>query len=112
MLEAAEYVKDNRLLPAGFDKETAPADVGVYGEAASDADFQGGGDRVKYAIDVGDAEGPFVVTAELLYQTISYRWAQNLQRHEADEITRFMEYYQAVPNIPAVVAGATLKVED
>jgi hypothetical protein len=112
LLEAAEYVKDNRLLPAGFDKETAAADIGVYGEAATDADFQGGGDRVEFVIDAGDAQGPFVVTAELLYQSISYRWAQNLQRHEADEITRFVEYYQAVPNIPAVVASVTLKVED
>ncbi len=112
LLEAAEYVKDNRLLPAGFDKETAPADVGVYGEAASDADFQGGGDRVEVVIAVGDAQGPFVVTAELLYQSIGYRWAQNMQRHEADEITRFMGYYWAVPNIPAVVASVTLKVED
>jgi hypothetical protein len=112
LLEAAEYVKDNRLLPAGFDKETATADIGVYGEAATDADFQGGGDRVKVVIDVGDAQGPFVVSAELLYQSIGYRWAQNMQRHEADEITRFMEYYQAVPNVPAVVASVTLKVED
>jgi hypothetical protein len=112
LLEAAEYVKDNRLLPAGFDKRTATADIGVYGEAASDADFQGGGDIVDLVIDVGDAQGPVVLTAELLYQSIGYRWAQNMQRHEADEITRFMEYYRTVPNIPAVVASVALKVED
>jgi len=37
LLQAVGYIKDNRLLPRGFDKVTAAADIAVHGEAASDA---------------------------------------------------------------------------
>ena len=33
LLTATQYLKDNRLLPRGFDKTTAAAEIGVYGEA-------------------------------------------------------------------------------
>ena len=45
LLQAVGYVKDNRLLPRGFDKATAVPDIAVQGEAASDASFTGAGDR-------------------------------------------------------------------
>jgi hypothetical protein len=51
------------------------------------------------------AEGPFEVEAELLYQPIGYRWAQNLKRYNgADEPRRFTTYYDAM----ASAATATL----
>ena len=40
LLTATQYLKDNRLLPRGFDKATADKEIGVYGEAARDADFR------------------------------------------------------------------------
>jgi len=112
LLRGAGYLKDNRLLPSGFDKETASEDIAVRGQAMGDEDFLGGGDRVPYAIELGNAEGPFTVTVELLYQSVGYRWAQNLRRHEAPEPTRFLGYYEAVPNLPVVVAMATAEVGD
>ena len=36
LLSATHYLKDNRLLPRGFDKATADKDIGVYGEAMQD----------------------------------------------------------------------------
>ena len=33
LLTATQYLKDNRLLPRGFDKATAAAEIGVYGGA-------------------------------------------------------------------------------
>ena len=39
LLTATQYLKDNRLLPRGFEKSTAPAEIAVYGLAANDADF-------------------------------------------------------------------------
>src|SRR5207247_130884 len=75
LLSAVRYLKDNRLLPHGFDKVSAAADVAVHGDAAGDPNFTGAGDRVRYAVPIGQAEGPFEVEAELLYQPIGYRWA-------------------------------------
>ncbi len=37
LLSGAGYLKDNRLLPDGFDKATAGPEIAVYGEAAGDA---------------------------------------------------------------------------
>jgi hypothetical protein len=112
LLRGAGYLKDNRLPPSGFDKETASEDIAVHGQAMEDADFTGGEDRVPYAIELGNAGGPFTVTVELLYQSVGYRWAQNLRRHEAPEPARFLDYYKAVPNLPVVIARATAEVGD
>ena len=110
LLKGAGYLKDNRLLPLGFDKTTADPDVGVYGAALDDADFEGAADRVRYVIDVADAPGPFTVTARLLYQSVAYRWADNLRRHDAPEPAAFVTYYDQVPNDPVVVSTASLEV--
>ena len=52
LLTAVRYLKDNRLLPRGFDKTTADAEIGVYGGAAADPDFGAGGDRTRYRVPV------------------------------------------------------------
>jgi hypothetical protein len=96
LLQAVAFVKDNRLLPRGFDKRTAPAEVAVRGSAADDDDFTEQGDRVRYRIDVGATGGPLSVTIALRYQPISFRWAENLRRYEAPEPRRFVSYYDAM----------------
>ncbi len=95
LLTATQYLKDNRLLPRGFDKATADKEVGVYGEALRDANFVGAGDRVRYSLGMPSA-GPFTVEAELRYQSIGYRWAHNLERYDAPEPQRFVGYYNAM----------------
>ena len=50
LLRGATYLKDNRLLPQGFDKATAPNDVKVKGGALTDANFIGGSDEITYQI--------------------------------------------------------------
>jgi hypothetical protein len=94
LLSAVRYLKDNRLLPRGFDKGTAAAEIGVYGGAGGDADFMGGGDRVRYRVAI-PAGGPYRVEVQLLYQPIAYRWAHNLERYDAPEPKRFVGYYKA-----------------
>jgi hypothetical protein len=106
LLRSAEYLKDNRLLPAGFDKSVVETDIAVYGGAASDVTFGGSGDEVRYVVDLDAAQGPFAVTAELLYQSIGYRWAENLRRYDAPEAVQFSNYYDRVPNEPVVVDTA------
>jgi hypothetical protein len=96
LLQGVRYVKDNRLLPRGFDKATAPADVAVHGAATGDADFQSGVDRVRYVIDVSKAQGPITADVELRFQTISFRWARNLATYAAAETKRFGSYYDSM----------------
>jgi hypothetical protein len=112
LLTALRFVKDNRLLPRGFDKRTADKDIAVHGDAESDPDFAGGGDRVRYLVSVGDAPGPFTVDAELWYQPIAYRWAMNLAPYDAPEPRRFIGYYNAMADGSGVrLAHATLRTE-
>lgn len=106
LLTAVRYVKDNRLLPAGFNKTTATAEVAVHGGAAGDADFQGGGDRVRYSVDLGGATGPLEVTAQLWFQPIAFRWADNLRAYDAPETRRFVRYYGAMADASALVLAS------
>jgi hypothetical protein len=93
LLAAVRYVKDNRLLPRGFDKATAGPDIAVLGGALDDGDFTGGVDRLRFSADTSGATGPFTVEAELLFQSIGYRWARNLEPYKAPEPQRFLRYY-------------------
>ena len=52
LLQATQYLKDNRLLPRGFDKRTAPAEIAVFGGAAADADFAAAGIASRYRMPV------------------------------------------------------------
>ena len=104
------YLKDNRILPDGFDKAGAGPDIAVAGEAAADADFVAGSDTLGLSIDVGAAEGPFTVTAELLYQSIGYRWAENLRDHSGPEVDQFLALYEQAAGSPIVVASASGEV--
>ena len=103
LLSAVRYVKDNRLLPHGFDKRTADKDIAVHGSAFEDGDFTGAGDRVRYSVTLGDAQGPFQIEAELWYQPIAYRWAANLKPYNAEEPRRFIRYYDAMASASAVM---------
>ena len=107
LLSASEYAKDNRLLPKGFDKATADHFIEVAGGALQDEDFTGGGDRVRYQVDVGRLAAPLIVEAELWYQPIGYRWAHNLSDQQADEIDRFISYFEAMADSSAAVLAST-----
>jgi hypothetical protein len=104
LLSAVRYLKDSRLLPRGFDKGTAAAEIGVYGGAESDADFTGGGDRTRYRVPVA-AGGPYRVDVELRYQPVAYRWAHNLERYDGKEPARFLRYYNAGASDSSVVVA-------
>jgi hypothetical protein len=107
LLRGSGYLKNNRLLPAGFDKQTAAEDIAVDALALQDPDFVGGSDTVVYSVDVGDTQGPFTVGVELLFQSISYRWAERLRAYDSAETASFLNYYDSVPNVPEVVSSAT-----
>lgn len=103
LLNAVGYLKDDRLLPSGFDKATAEHNVAVIGDAAADPDFTANGDRVQYSVALGDAQGPFQVAVELWYQPIGFRWAHNLAPYDTVETKRVVQYYDSLAPTSAIV---------
>jgi hypothetical protein len=71
------YLKDNRILPTGFNKATAPNDVKVVGDALNDANFVGGSDQITYRV-AGLTGSNYTVEAELIHQPLAYSFAQDL----------------------------------
>jgi hypothetical protein len=107
LLAATQFVKDNRLLPRGFDKATATRDIAVVGQAAADANFSDAGDRVRYVVPVVGASRPFTIDVTLRYQPIGFRWADNLRTYDAPEPRRFVSYYQAMAGGSSTVLART-----
>jgi len=110
LLSADHWLKENRLLPVGFDGQRADPRVAVRGQATSDADFGPGGDRIRYSVPVPGARGPLTVRAELLFQPIGYRWADNLDGYDSFETQRFVRYYRDMASASAtqVASGSTV----
>src|SRR4030095_4183272 len=106
LLTAVRFIKDNRLLPKGFDKRAVEQEIAPQGEAMTDANFTGGSDQIRYAVPA-NGQGPFTVDAELWFQPISYRWANNLKSYNAMEPQRFTRYYDAMSSGSAVTVDRT-----
>jgi hypothetical protein len=111
LLYGTHYLKDNRILPHGFDKGTAEPRIAVVGEARQDSRFVGGSDAVTYDVTLPEANRPFRVSAELLYESIGFRWAHNLEPYPAQEPQRFLGYYtQQAASLSKLLAQATAAV--
>jgi hypothetical protein len=111
LLKGTRFVKDNRLLPRGFDKRAAAPDIAVRGDAANDPDFDANGDRIRYRVALASTEGPLAIEVALRFQPISFRWARNLASYNADEPRRFLSYFDAMAaDSSLVVARTTLLV--
>lgn len=111
LLSAVRFLKDNRLLPRGFDKHTTSDDIAVRGGALDDANFNGDGDHLRLEVPADRAGAPFAIDVELRYQPIAYRWAHNLSRYNAPEPRRFVSYYRDTSAASSVViARATTRV--
>ena len=110
LLSGAGYLKDNRLLPAGFDIASAGPEIAVYGAALEDPNFTGGSDQITYAVPLDGASGPYTLTVELRYQSIAYRWAQNLRRHDTVEANRFLAYWDEQPSPATLITSVSAEV--
>ncbi|MBT8348168.1 MAG: hypothetical protein HKP62_01815 [Sulfurovum sp.] len=82
LLHALHYLKDNRILPKGLDKNdiNLPETINPHGNAENDSNFIGGSDTVKYEIENLAADN-YTITATLYYQTLSYGFAQDLYKN-------------------------------
>ena len=102
LMSAHEWVKDNRILPEGFDPARADPRVQSVGIAAGDPDFEAGSDRVHYTVPIDPGDGPFTLEAELWFQPVGYRWAENLAAYDAAETRRFLRYYREMAHASAI----------
>lgn len=104
LLESAQYLKDNRVLPKGFDKNTVPDDIGVYGVAKTDDSFIQGQDELSYQIDVSQFNSNyFTIDISFDYQPVAYSFLQDLFTDESVAVARFKAY-----NDSAVVKFETI----
>ena len=95
LLRGVRDVKDNRLLPAGFDKTSASDGIAERCKVADDVDSLPEQDTVRYRVTLDRGVPAVTESARLMFQTIEYRWARNLADYAADETDRFVGYYEA-----------------
>jgi hypothetical protein len=107
LLRGTRFVKDNRLLPRGFDKASAASDIAARGAAAEDSNFTEKGDRVRYRIALASAGAALNIDVALRYQPISFRWARNLGSYDANEPRQFLTYFNAMADHSSIVVTAT-----
>ena len=107
LLRGAAFLKDNRLLPAGWRAADAQAlgvaPVGVGG----DGDFGPAGDVARYRVLAPAAAGPYKVEVALVHQVLGARFAAELFALDAPAIRRFEEMLGAADRGPVVLAGAS-----
>ena len=111
LLNGASYLKDNRIPPLGFSKASVPDDVAVWGKAVGDKDFDDGGDRIiyRFPLPAENKEGVLTVSVELWYQSIGYRWANNLTAFNAFEPQRFMRMYREMDGRESAAMLASMR---
>jgi len=111
LLQGARYLKDNRLLPKGWKSDAPEAEeiaaVGVEG----DPNFTGGGDQTRYTIAAPAAAGPYTITAELCYQTLSARFAAELFAVDATEVRAFERMLKTADRTPVIIGSETLMTD-
>ena len=111
LLRATQFVKDNRLLPRGFDKATARRRSPSTDGAAATRTSRTAAIACAMSSTPRRA-GPYDVTVELWYQPIAFRWAKNLEGYDAPEPRRFVSYFDSMASgSSVVVAKATVKVD-
>ena len=86
---ATQYLKDNRLLPRGFDKKTVGAVMGVSGAPDPILTSPTTVICMRYRIGGASSTADTPSAAERRYQSIGYRWAPYRADYDAPEPKRF-----------------------
>lgn len=102
-LDAAKYAKDNRLLPAGFDRKNSYAAYTASVGVDSDPGW-GTSDVVHYR--VGGVPAGATIEVELLFQTARPSDIEALAPKPTPAARRLFELVKAAPLTPVVVATA------
>lgn len=114
LLDAAQAVKDNRLLPRGFNPSghELGKDVEVTGEAARDSSFSAeeGSDVVTYRVNAL-ATSEVVVEVRVYYQSIRPGVIDDLRGFSTPEVQTFLEMVDGFDELrPELMAFRTLTI--
>jgi hypothetical protein len=109
LLRGMVYLKDNRILPTGFNKATAPNDIKVVGDALTDTNFVGGSDQITYRIPNLTGSN-YTVEAELVHQPLAYSFAQDLFSETSNEGDDFKTMFNASNSKTSRIALNTFNV--
>jgi hypothetical protein len=115
LLDAAQAVKDNRLLPRGFTPESHELgrDVEVIGDATRDPSFSAeeGSDVVTYRARA-PATSEVLVEVRVYYQSIRPGALDDLRGFETPEVQAFLDIVDGLERLePEVVAFETLTID-
>ncbi len=114
LLQAAKYLKDNRIPPAGFRNDNATELKTIPSGVDGDDNFncvvpdtaEGcGTDTVHYQVNTEGQSGPYTVETRLLYQATQPGFVDGMH-NVGDRVNRFKVMYDAVP--PSVEVLATV----
>lgn len=114
LLQAAQYLKDNRIPPTGFknsvaaiiEVQTVPS--GVVGDADFNCVATAEGcaaDTVHFQVDITGHSNPYSIEARLLYQATQPGFVDGMHTN-GDRVNRFKVMYDAVPPSVEVLASA------
>jgi hypothetical protein len=107
LTRGVSYIKDNRILPQGWQTDHPAAARIAPSGVKDDPDFVAGGDVVRYRFKLPASGGPYQVKAELLYQPIGGRYLQELLKVSTPDVDRFRRGYLAVRPKPVTIASVT-----
>lgn len=104
LLRGVDYIKDNRLLPKGWVAEGPDAHDTEPRGLGSDSDFAGGSDSVTFELAVPQ-EGALTLEVQVVYQSLSWRYASELLKARTPEVVTFGEYLNKADTAPSPVAA-------
>ncbi|MEZ6016257.1 MAG: multiheme c-type cytochrome [Planctomycetota bacterium] len=100
----ATRLKDNRLLPKGWQAAGPHAESTAPIGTEADTDFVAGGDTVQFSVPLPeDTPGGLRVLAWLHYQTIPPAWVDSLRNVDAEECASFVRMYDAASKSPETI---------
>ena len=115
LLQGSQYLKDNRIPPAGFtnskattiEPQTVPSGVSGDNDFNCESTDEGcGKDSVHYQVNTDGQSGPYTVEVRLLYQATQPGFVDGMH-NVGDRVNRFKVMYDAVPPSVEVLATAS-----
>ncbi len=111
LLRGERFVKDDRLLPKGWEQDGPYPAVTAPKGVEGDADF-GAGDVVQFRIALpSDATGTLRVEAKLVHQVVGARWLAEWETYDLPEVRLLASLLRTQPPTPSVVSTLDVEVQ-